>query len=144
MNPVQIGHIVANVTNLKRLKAEDFDEDNQTLVSQLALNLNPFLEQVAAAFNKNIDFSNLNQEVLTLQTKVTAAGIPVDKLEVKSSIKSKIKGIQVISVTNNTDDVTLSGAPFVTYALTTVGFNITHITGLVADKKYSITLIVIG
>lgn len=134
---------MANVTNLKRLKAEDFEDDYQSLVNQLALILNPFLEQIAAAFNHGIDFDNLNQEVITFTTKL-ASGVPVTKISAKSTLKTRLKGMTVISAVNKTDGTFPTGAPFITYKLTTNGFDVLHITGIPDNKEYTFTVITKG
>ena len=139
----RIGRTVANVTNLKRLKAEDFEEDYQDLVNQLALILNPFLEQIAAAFNHGIDFDNLNQEVITFTTKLVS-GVPVTKVAAKSTLKTRLRGMTVISAVNNTDNTFPIGAPFITYKLTSNGFEVLHITGIPDNKEFAFTVITKG
>jgi hypothetical protein len=48
-----------NVT--KRIVTEDFQKDDQALVSKLAFTLNSFFEQTANALNKNLTIEdNLN------------------------------------------------------------------------------------
>jgi len=58
---------MAKVNNIKRLVAEDFDQDYQDLVRQIAYTTNPFFEQITQAFNKSIDFENLNQDLVTIE-----------------------------------------------------------------------------
>lgn len=135
---------MAKVNNIKRIIAEDFDSDYQDLVRQLSFSINPLLEQITNAFNKNIDFENLNQEVSIIETSVDSSGAPKIELQVKVNLKTRLKGVHVINVENLTDDALLTGAPFINQELITGGFKVNQITGLIADKKYRLTLILIG
>lgn len=135
---------MAKVNNIKRIIAEDFDSDYQNLIRQLSFTLNPLLEQLTNAFNKNIDFDNLNQEIIPIQTEVDSSGVPKSTLEVKTTLKTKIKGIMVISAINLTDGALLVGAPFINYDLITGGFKIKQVTGIVPNKSYSLSILLIG
>lgn len=135
---------MANVTNMKRIKVEDFPKQYQDLVSQLSFILNPFMEQLIAAFAKGIDFTNLNQELTTVKIQVDGTGTPIIALEVKSSLKTKIQGVFVISASNLDDTTPISAAPFVVFSPSSAGFKITQVTGLPANKNFNLNLIVIG
>ena len=135
---------MAKVNNIKRIVAEDFEQEDQELVKQLGFSLNPMLEQLTSAFNKGIDFDNLNQEVSIFETTVNASGVPLSELSLKVSLRTKLKGTSIISVQNLTDGTLLAGAPFINYELVANGIKINQITGLVANKKYRITSILIG
>lgn len=135
---------MAKVNNIKRIIAEDFPQENQELVKQLSTSLNPLLEQITSAFNKNIDFDNLNQEVTTFEVMVDAFGVPISELQIKVTLRTRFKGSSIISAQNLTDGVLLTGAPFINYELITSGFKVNQITGLVANKKYRISAILIG
>lgn len=132
------------VTNLKRLAKEDFSQENQALVEKLAFAINPFLDQLNQALDKNIDFDNLNQSITTFKVRVNASGIPITPVQLKSSLKTNVQGIQVIRVDNITDSTNLSGAPFITFTRNSGLIYIQHITGLVANKDYNIAVILIG
>lgn len=135
---------MAKVNNIKRLIAEDFEEEYQDLVRQLSFVINPLSEQITSAFNKNIDFDNLNQEVAIVEASVNGAGVPKVELQIKVNLKTRLKGVHVINIENLTDNSLLTGAPFVNYQLITNGLKVNQITGLVADKKYRLTLVLIG
>lgn len=135
---------MAKVTNLKRIVAEDFDDEYQDLIKQLSFSLNPLLEQITAAFNKNIDFDNLNQEISVFETRVDSDGIPLVKVEVKSSLKTRIKGMKIIQVNNLDDSDLLAEAPFVSFELVNNGFRVTQVVGLLPNKNYRVTVNVIG
>lgn len=135
---------MAKVNNLKRINIEDFPSEYQDLISQLAFSLNPMLEQISSAFDKKIDFDNLNQEVSVIETEVDTFNIPKVKLEIKVNLKTRLRGTEVISVFNLSDTTLLVGAPFVEYDLVAGGLRVKKITGLVPDKKYRVTILLIG
>jgi len=132
------------VTNIKRLNKDDFAKEDQALVDRLSFALTPFMEQVVNAFNKNIDFDNLNQEIIYLETQVDNNGVPVINSEVRNPLRTRIKGIYCVSAENLTDNTLLTGAPFVVYRLDSGMINIRQITGLVSGKRYRLSMILIG
>jgi hypothetical protein len=132
------------ITNIKRIVKEDFKAEDRELIEKLSFVLNPILEQLNNAFNKNIDFDNLNRELITFEVTLDAQGIPTSTLEIKSGLKGKCRGLNVMSVTNLTDNTLPTGAPFITFGLNGNNIQIQHITGLVANKKYRIVMESIG
>lgn len=135
---------MAKVNNLKRLVKEDFPPEHQELAGLIAFSLNPLLEQITGAFNKNIDFDNLNQEVITVQTEVDASNIPKVALEIAIGLKTRLKGCQVISADNLSDTTLLNGAPFIEYSTLPGGVKVKKISGLVPNKKYRLNILFIG
>lgn len=133
------------LNNVKRLAKEDFAPEDQALVEKLSFALNPLLDQLNNAFNKNIDFDNLNQELLTVDVEVNASGIPKILTEIKSNLKTKINGLCVIRAINLTNDGTYpSGCPFITFDTNGSIITIKHVTGIPANKKYRLLVISIG
>jgi len=132
------------VTNYKRIAKEDFSAEMQEDMEKLASSINPFADQIIQAFNGNIGFDNLNQELVTFEVQVNDKGKPSTQVEVKSNLKGKVQGYVVIRVepVNHSDLPTAT--PFVSYKLTNTGTSIDAVTGLVKDKKYRITAIAIG
>lgn len=124
---------------------EDFESDDRALVQKLAFALNPFLEQISTIFNKNIDFDNLNREVLYITLEVDSAGIPKTQTVIKSSLKSRVKGFNVIKTDNLTNDGTFPTSG-VQISFTSSGSLITinHVAGIPANKRYTLTVESIG
>lgn len=135
---------MAKVTNIKRLVKEDFEADDQELVDKLAFSLNPFLEQVSAAFNKGIDDDNLNQQSMFIETELNANGVPKVPLQIKVDLKVKVKGTRVILAQNLTDGTFPTGTPFITFTINNNLLTVQHIAGIPADKKYRLSIILIG
>lgn len=131
------------VNNFKRINKEDFEQEDQALVEKLSVVLTPFLEQVAAALSKNIDFENLNQHY-SFFTVAQTAGVPQVLTQLKYPLKTRLKGLQVIAVENLTDSQPLTAAPFINYKLEGDLITITKIAGIDDNKKYRFSVILIG
>lgn len=133
------------LNSIKRIATEDFENKDRALVQKLAFALNPFLEQITAIFNKNIDFDNLNQEVINFTGIVDASGVPTTQTQIKTSLKTRIQGMICIRVqTLERDNALITTAPFVNFSTEGNLITIESITGIPANKRHSITVILIG
>ena len=133
------------LNNIKRIRSEDFSQDDYELVSKLSFALNPFLEQISTIFNKNIDFDNLNQEVINLTVEVDANGSPKTQTQIKSNLKSKVRGMVCIRAQNLENDGTYpTNTPFITFNQASNLLTVLNVTGIPANKRYALTLIAIG
>lgn len=130
--------------SLKRLVIEDFPQDQQALVSKIAFIYNPVVDQLNTMFNKNIDFNNLNQQIVSIDVIVDKTGAPISALQVATTLKTAIQGASVIFAYNNTDNTPVTGAPFLTFTRNVSSITITNITGLSANKKFTLTVILYG
>lgn len=136
---------MARVPDIRRLDKSDFDKENQDLVDKLAFPLNSFMEQTRAAFQKNIDFVNLNQEVILLSVIVDEIGTPVQKTQYKSTLNTKVLGnVCIASVNTTTAGAFPNGQPFLTFAQDANIVTVTNIKGLVAGQRYTLTVLSIG
>lgn len=132
------------IQSLKRIAEEDFDSKDRNLVRKLAFALNPALDQLNEALNKNIDFDNLNQSVVSFRTEVDASGVPKAPIQLASTLKTSVQGIQCIRIDNLTDSSLLASAPFVNFTRNSGILTITQITGLLPNKQYNVVVILIG
>lgn len=132
------------ITNLKRLIIEDFDKDDQNLVSKIAFSLNPLMEQLTTAFNKGIDFDNLNQQYSSFTVAVDSLGNTQVPVQIKYDLKTKLKGVQVISAENLTDTTYPTGSPFISYQINANLITIMNITGLPANRTFRLSIVLIG
>jgi len=136
---------MARVNNLKRITVEEFAEEDQETVGKLAVALNPFLEQVSNAFNKNIDFDNLNQEIIQVEVTVGSDGKPVSPTEVRVSLRTRPRGLVVIRAENLSGTASFpTGTPFITYDFSGSNVRILHVAGIPAGRKYSLSMLVLG
>lgn len=127
----------------KLIKAADFPKEQEELVTTLGNIINTTLEQMYNALNNGIDFNNLNQAVSTFQVRVNTNNIPTSKIEIKSSLKTKIQGVVCIRAQGSTFPTTNPLISF-TYSSSNNSIVISHITGLAPDQDYTLTVILIG
>lgn len=128
----------------KRLAVEDFPQEFRSLVDKIAFSYNSSMEQLNTALSGNIDFDNLNQAVVTFKVSVNGSGVPLEKIQLSSPLKSSVKGITCINVENLTDTSLLLGSPFVSFTRNSGILTINQITGLQPNKQYNVTVILIG
>jgi len=133
------------VTNLKRLVMEDFESEDQELINKVAFSYNPLIEQITQAFNNNIDFDNLNQQVITFDVELDAAGIPKAVTELRNKLRGKPQGILVMRAENLAlNNLYPTATPFITFSLRDNNILIKHVAGIPADTKYKLTVISVG
>ncbi len=133
------------ITDIRRISKEDYSEEEQPLIEKLATSLNPLLDKLATVFNKNIDFDNLNQEVITFEVEVGSTGKPKAVTELKTSLRTRCRGLTVIRAENLVlDGTTPTATPFVTFGLNGSAIVINNVTGIPADKRYRLTVISYG
>jgi len=131
---------MANITNGRQIRTDDFATEDRQLVQKLAFQLNPFISEVSNALQSNLTISeNLNAEYKIVAIKVDASGIPIGNN--KFSTKVKAQGIPIVRVTGNNFP---TGAPFLSYVQRGNIIEIQHITGLLANSDYSLTVLILG
>jgi D-alanyl-D-alanine carboxypeptidase len=134
---------MAVVGSPKLIRVEDFPKEQEEMIKTLASLLNSYLEDVHSAFSNNIDFNNLNQQVVTFNVTLNSSGVPKSKIELKSTLKSKIQGILCIRAVGNNYP---SANPLIsfTYSSSNNSVTVMHIAGLAADIDYNLSVILIG
>lgn len=108
--------------------------------------MNHFMENVYNIMDKNVDFFNLNQEVIDITVTVDASGVPTSNAKFATSDIRSPSGVLVIRAINKTNSSNYPiSAPFISY--TPIGSNlqkINKISGLQANEEYSIRILVFG
>lgn len=136
---------MARIPDIKRIQKENFPSDQQALVEKIAYPLNTFMEQVASALNGRLDFTNINQELITLDVAVDASGVPTVSTKFKTNLKTNVAGLVCINASNLTNSATYPTAqPFVTFAQNGSIVTVKHISGLQADNRYELRMLSIG
>lgn len=136
---------MAKVPIFSRLDKGDFDKKDQDLVDRMGYILNPFMEQTSKAFDKKINNDNLNQEYITFNISVDAAGTPSQKTQLKSNLNTAVIGTSVIQAKNTTTPSNYPIAtPFISFTQAQAIVTINNISGLQAGDKYSITILSMG
>lgn len=131
------------LNNTRQIRAEDFDDEYNQLVSQLGSVLNSFMQEVVELSDGRVDFENKAESLKTFDVTVNSSGIPTQSPFKVNVEKSGIRGIQVIRAYNLTNASGYpTSQPFINY--TPVGgtlVQIQSITGLLPNQKYQITII---
>lgn len=136
---------MSRIPDLRRIDSSDFDSDSRDMVDKLAFPLNSFMEQTRAAFDKAIDFTNLNQEVITFTVATDANGVPVQKTQYKNTLKTKVVGISLIDATNQTIPSHFpTSQPFIKFTESSNIVTLKYVSSLQPNEKYQIVIISYG
>lgn len=129
---------------IKRITVEEFKSEEQEMVGKLSFILNNFMEQISNILNNNVDYDNLNREVINFNVTTDASGVPKNPLQLQLSLKTRLKGFNVIKADNVQDGTPITGAPFLVYTTSGSLVTVSRVLGLPANKKFSITMEAIG
>lgn len=135
---------MGKLNNTRNIRAEDFDDEYNQLVSQLGSILNSFMQEVVELSDGRVDFENRVETIRTFEITVNSSGVPVQAPFKFNAEKSGVRGMQVIRAYNltNTSGYPTS-QPFINYI--PVGgslMQIQSVTGLRPNEKYQITVII--
>jgi hypothetical protein len=135
--------------NIKRLKSEDFPEEQRELVDRIAGSLNDFVEQTIFLLTKRVDFKNLNQTIasvnITSGSTNTTDGSIRSPVTIKTDINGRIVGTVLINLVNKTNPIALpTNQPFVSYTINQNLITIQKVYGLNNTSEYTLTLLIIG
>lgn len=134
---------MARLSNVRRIIAEDFPEESQETISRLGGIINYFMEEVVQLSNGNVDFENLEQQLLTFEAQVDSDGSPVINDKILTE-KINPNGLQVVKAQNLTNNAIYpTGQPFISFTPSGDGFlTINNITGLPEGNKFFLTVVV--
>ena len=132
--------------SIVRIRAEDFDEENREMVEKLAYPINRMFEQIVALFNKQIDFQNVNRQVIEIDIKTDSSNVIIGIPQAKYTLRdNQIQGLHVIKAYNNNDPtVSPTSHPFITFSYNDGILSVNKITGLQVNSHYTLTVEVIG
>lgn len=116
----------------KTLRFEDFNPDEKELINKLGDVINSFQDDVYRQLNGNIDFDNLNRQIVENVTiKINSSGVLVNAPQLKVTVKTRVRGLNVVSAINSTNSSTYpTNAPFISYTVNGNILTITNVTGL--------------
>lgn len=131
--------------DLKRIIKEDFPSEYQEVIDKLAYPINSGFEQIQRGLDGQLDFANLNQEVINLDVTVNASGEPVVLTQYRSTLRTTVLGNSVIGASNlSVPQNTPTGQPFITFAQNGNQIRVNKITNLQPNERYLLTVISIG
>jgi hypothetical protein len=130
----------------KRLRIEDFSEEDRAMVEKLAYIYNASMEEIYRTLNGNVDFgSNINSEVRTISLTVGSDGKPTNKLSFQTAVVGSIDAILCGRAKNLSNPTSYpSGTPLVSFTQNGGLVTVDHVTNLTAANKYELTLLSIG
>lgn len=136
---------MARVPDIKRIQKEDFEGEMRDAIDKIAFPINSFMEQTKAVLDKGVDFQNLNQEIITLETTVDMNGSPIIESKWKSNLKSKIAGNICINAFNLTNTAGFPlNQPFISFIQNGNIVTVLNVTGLQPNEKYRLVILSIG
>lgn len=129
----------------KKIRAEDFAEEQRDIVSRLGFVFNAFADEVYQALSKRLDYDNLSREMVLVTIQIDTSGKLINPPQIKTNLINKIKGIQTINAINlrNSTIYPLS-YPFVSWTVNGSIISILNVSGLQNDSEYQLTLEVIS
>lgn len=130
----------------KRIRIEDFKEENKDLISKLSDLVVPFMDDVFRVLDGNIDFDNLNRQIVDIEVMIDASGKVVNNPQIKTTFKTqKVRGVNVINAVNLVNSsVYPTSLPMVNFTINGNIMTILNIIGLQANSRYKLTLELIG
>lgn len=132
---------MGQIQNPKRIRAEDFPQDQQEFAKVLGGLINIFLEEVYNLTNGNVDFYNLNQELIDVDIDVDSSGSISNDAKFKTNVTSSIKGINCVRAENLRDtSIYPVSQPFVSFTPNDNIITINNVSGLQNGSKYRLTL----
>lgn len=136
---------MAVVQPFKRIVLEDYDKQYRDLVDKLGSAINLFNDDVYNAFDNGLDIEdNFTSVKKSLTVMVDSTGKPTTVTQLKTGLPSICYGIQVLNAVNQTTTTTYpTGTPFLSFTENSGILTINNITGLQANNKYVLSLILI-
>lgn len=132
------------LNNTRQIRAEDFDDEYNQLVSQLGSILNSFMQEVVELSDGRVDFENMVQNIKTFEIIVDSNGFPVQAPFKVNVDKTGVRGLSVIRAYNLTNTAGYATSqPFINWV--PVGGNLLQIqsvTGLRPNEKYQLTVVI--
>ena len=130
------------LSSVKRVVQEDFKESDRPIAAAVGNCFNNFADEVVNAMNKKLSVDdNLAMEYKEIIVTIGANG-SIGITQFQSNLSNKVRGVTVERAENLTNSsVYPNGAPFVTFVQNNSLIVIKHITGLVPNNKYRLTLL---
>jgi hypothetical protein len=131
------------LNNVRQIRAEDFDDEYNDLVSGLASILNSFMQEVVELSEGRVDFENRPEVLRTFEIAVNPSGVPIQAPFKVATGKNRINGAQVIRAINlsNSNGFPTS-QPFLNFnPLGGDIIQVLNLSGLRPGDKYLISVI---
>lgn len=129
--------------NFRRLLSSDYKSEFQGLVDQLSGSLNYGIDVLYNALNGEITLrDNIKCTIKDVIVTVDSNGIPLQTTVFTLKTTSRVDFVEVGSAINQTNAAHFPiSAPFISGNQSANIFNISHISGLQANERYSLRVI---
>lgn len=125
----------------EKLRTEDFPSDLQESIGKIGKIYNQFTDSVYRVLNGNIDFDNLDRQLVQVDITTDSKGALVNAPQIKLTTKTRVNGINCVSAINLVNpSIYPSGAPFISFSTNGQVLSILNITGIQASSQYRLTL----
>lgn len=135
---------MSKLSSYKRINTSDFDDKDKELVEKIAGPINSAFNEIYFTLNGRLDVvNNFASKYKELDVTVNASGNPVNQTIFSIDPATRILGLSVIAAANQDNTSTYpTGQPFISYTQIESGILINNITGLQANNRYRIRIIV--
>lgn len=133
---------MAKLPSFRRLYEQDYPEEFQDLIRQLAVSVNYGFEPIYELLNGKLTFSdNTSSLIRDISVEVDATGKPKAKTIIRKNGTERFQGFMVIKTVNLTNsNVYPTSGVAITYTETTDSIIIDNVAGLPADNLFNLTL----
>lgn len=137
---------MAKIQQPKKLRAEDFQGENQQFVQQFAYIFNDLADSFYFSLIKSLDFENMNRDLVQVNVNIGSSGQVTNLPQIKYNLKNAPKGVSCVRAINQTNPTIFpTQSPFVSWGLLNNGnMQILNVTGLQDNSQYVLTLEIIG
>lgn len=118
----------------KKIRAEDFKAADQALITKIAYIYNDFVDSVYQILNKQVDYANLNRQIIVATINLDKTGAVQQNPTYKTTINGKVGGLTVLRAVNvNDTSIFPAGAPWISWSYASNQLKILDIKGLVSN-----------
>jgi len=131
---------MTRLSNVQRLRIEDFEEEDRELVAKFAEIFNYFMTQTVDTVNGRLDYDNINRELITIDVTLDGSGNSINPITFRTETGNTIRGIVVLSAQNLTNRAVFPNAsPFISFEPTGNSlYKVNKITGLPASNRFQL------
>ena len=136
---------MAKLPSYRRILQQDYPQQYQDLIGQLAVTLNYGFDTLYQLLNGKLTFAdNMDSTIKTVSLQVDSTGKPTTAVSIAKSSTNTITGLIVAKVVNTTNSTAFpTGGVFISYTETTSAITINNVTGLQPNNSYDITVVTI-
>lgn len=134
---------MAKLPSIKKILREDL-KDAPAWVDKLIYVLNRFMEEVYGALNRDLTFTENIASAIKTVSLTTRKNYPeFDMIKISNPLKIPPQGVLLMRAVNANDNSPIKNPIGIDWDFLDGNIRILHISGLVKDTKYQLTLLVI-